>query len=557
MNSQSLRIALAQINPVVGDIEGNTKKIIAIARRAHNEHQASLMVYTELALTGYPPEDLLLRADMHPRVQVCLDRIKQSLEGVSVIVGAPLYEGGHLYNTAVVLHADGRQYNYYKNVLPNYGVFDEQRYFTAGTQPLVLDIQGVQVGVTVCEDIWFPAAVEASRVAGAEVIVSLNASPFDLDNLRHRECEAHGRVTESGLPLIYVNQVGGQDELVFDGHSLALNQQGEVVLRMPPFEEGIAAVTISTEGVLDDIAGDVVDSAGCEQSAPSAERSLALIYQALVCGVRDYMRKNGFAGAVLGLSGGIDSALTLAIAVDALGAGLGTDKVQAVMMPFDYTSQMSQEDAEKQANNLSVEYSVVPIAPAYKAFMGMLQGAFADTAMDTTEENIQARCRGLTLMALANKRHRLVLTTGDKSEMAVGYATLYGDMAGGFAPLKDVPKTTVYQLAEYRNRQAGYPLIPQRVIDRPASAELAPGQVDQDSLPPYDQLDAILQRYVEEDWSVDQIVDLGFDRATVARVVAMVVRNEHKRRQAPPGVRVSKRAFGKDRRYPITSGYVK
>ncbi len=541
MNSPSLRIALAQINPIVGDIEGNAGIIIAAAKRAREEFDAELVVYTELALTGYPPEDLLLRSDMYPRVEAGLDRIGRSLSGASLVVGAPLRENGHTYNAAVVLHADGSKRNYYKSELPNYGVFDEKRHFSAGTQALVCDIGGVRVGVTICEDIWFSKVVEASRVAGAQVIVSLNASPFDLDNQRRREIEARARVEECGLPLLYVNQIGGQDEIVFDGHSLVMDKRGKNVLRLPQFKEALGAITVSADGELGNISGHVDDPGD----------KMAVIYRALVCGVRDYVDKNGFAGAVIGLSGGIDSALTLAIAVDALGA----DRVQAVMMPFDYTSQMSKEDAALQANAMGVKYSVIPIAMAYTAFVELLRDEFAGLAADTTEENIQARCRGLILMAISNKKRSIVLTTGNKSEMAVGYATLYGDMAGGFAPLKDVPKTTVYQLAEYCNRAAGTVVIPQRVIDRPPSAELAPGQVDRDSLPPYDELDAVLGHYIEEDWSIDEIAESGFDRQMVARIVKMVVRNEYKRRQAPPGVRVSKRAFGRDRRYPITSRY--
>jgi len=546
MNSPSLRIALAQINPIVGDIEGNAGKIIAAARRARDEFDAALVVYTELALTGYPPEDLLLRSDMYPRVEAGLDRIRRSISDVSLIVGAPLRENGNTYNAAVVLHADGTQRDYYKAELPNYGVFDEKRHFSAGTQALVCDFGGVRVGVTICEDIWFSKVVENSRAAGAQVIVSLNASPFDLDNQRQREIEARARVRECGLPLLYVNQVGGQDEIVFDGHSLAMDKRGNNVLRLPQFEEALGAITVSADGELGNSSGHVDDPGD----------KLAVIYKALVCGVRDYVDKNGFAGVVIGLSGGIDSALTLAVAFDALGA----ERVQAVMMPFDYTAQMSKEDAALQAKILGVKYSVIPIAPAYKAFVELLRDEFAGFAADTTEENIQARCRGLILMAISNKKGSIVLTTGNKSEMAVGYATLYGatlygDMAGGFAPLKDVPKTTVFELAEYCNRAAGAVVIPQRVIDRPPSAELAPGQIDRDSLPPYEVLDAILRHYIEEDWSIDKIVDSGFDREMVVRIVKMVVRNEYKRRQAPPGVRVSKRAFGRDRRYPITSRY--
>ncbi|MEM7292055.1 MAG: NAD+ synthase, partial [Pseudomonadota bacterium] len=445
------------------------------------------------------------------------------------------------YNAAVLLESGEAQRRYYKHALPNYGVFDEKRHFTSDSEPLVFSLHGVSVGVTICEDIWFEHAAKKSCEAGAQVLVSLNASPFDLENRQQREAVMRDRVNAHGVPILYVNQVGGQDEIVFDGHSLAMDSSADVVLRMPQFAEALAAVTVSNSGELSNIRGD--------SYMPLSD--LDTIYAALVCGVRDYVNKNGFAGAVIGLSGGIDSALTLAIAVDALGA----ENVQAVMMPFEYTSQMSRDDAAAQAQTLGVEYSVIPIADAYHAFTTMLEPEFEGLGKDTTEENIQARCRGLLLMAISNKKRRIVLTTGNKSEMAVGYATLYGDMAGGFAPFKDVPKIQVYALAERCNARSGQEVIPQRVIDRPPSAELAPDQVDQDSLPPYDVLDDILARYIEDDWSVDEIADLGHDRDTVVRVIRMVVRNEYKRRQAPPGVRVSKRAFGRDRRYPITSGY--
>ena len=542
-SSPNLRIALAQINPTVGDIAGNAAKIIAAVQRSQREYGAALVVCTELVLTGYPPEDLLLRADMYPRIEAELETIQKHLNGVSVIVGTPWRERGKIWNAAVLLCPDGSRHNYYKAELPNYGIFDEKRYFSAGTQILVYPIGGVRVGVAVCEDIWFPTIAKATCTAGAQVIIALNASPFDLANQRQREGEAYARVVENGVPLLYVNQVGGQDEIVFDGHSLALDKRGEVVLRMPQFTEAIAALTVSSSGEVGEVTGDIG-----RRDTPTAS-----IYGALVCSVRDYIGKNGFTGAVIGLSGGIDSALTLAIAVDALGAA----RVQAVMMPFDYTSQMSREDAAQQADMLGVHYSSIPIGLAYQAFIDLLRDEFIGFDADTTEENIQARCRGLLLMAISNKKRRIVLATGNKSEMAVGYATLYGDMAGGFAPLKDILKTAVYKLAEYRNTVAGRDLIPKRVIERAPSAELAPGQVDRDSLPPYEQLDAVLQHYVEEDWSIEQIVTAGFQRDMVERVVGMVVRNEYKRRQAPPGVRVSRRAFGRDRRYPITSGYEK
>lgn len=536
----SLTVALAQLNMLVGDIEGNAQKIITTTRE-QADAGADLVVFPELALTGYPPEDLLLRPDLMVRVNAQLDLIAQVSRKTAVLVGHPWPEDGKLYN-ALSVYAEGRLLTrYYKQKLPNYGVFDELRYFSAGDKNALLELNGVRLGLLICEDLWFDAPVDALHAAGAEVIVSINASPYDQEKPQVRQRLLEGHCRRTGLPLLYLNQIGGQDELVFDGCSKVFNAQGEMTHRLAAFAEQVELVSLHKQQ-------DVLTITPMAQPAV-AQGLLAQTYQALVLAVRDYVTKNGFQGAVLGLSGGIDSALTLAIAVDALGA----DKVQAVMMPFRYTADISVADAKEEADLLGIEFDIVSIEPMFDAFMQQLAPMFAGTERDTTEENLQARCRGVMLMALSNKRRRLVLTTGNKSEMAVGYATLYGDMAGGFDVLKDVPKTLVFQLSEYRNTLSY--VIPQRVIDRPPSAELAPDQVDQDSLPPYDILDAILHAYVEQDKSVADLVAMGFEEEVVRKVIRLVDINEYKRRQAAVGPRITARNFGKDRRYPITSGF--
>lgn len=536
----SLTVALAQLNMLVGDIEGNAQKIITTTRE-QADAGADLVVFPELALTGYPPEDLLLRPDLMVRVNAQLDLIAQVSHKTAVLVGHPWPEDGKLYN-ALSVYAEGRLLiRYYKQKLPNYGVFDELRYFSAGDKNALLELNGVRLGLLICEDLWFDAPVDALHAAGAEVIVSINASPYDQEKPQVRQRLLEGHCRRTGLPLLYLNQIGGQDELVFDGCSKVFNAQGEMTHRLAAFAEQVELVQLHKQQ-------DVLTITPMAQPAV-AQGLLAQTYQALVLAVRDYVTKNGFQGAVLGLSGGIDSALTLAIAVDAL----GSDKVQAVMMPFRYTADISVADAKEEADLLGIEFDIVSIEPMFDAFMQQLAPMFAGTERDTTEENLQARCRGVMLMALSNKRRRLVLTTGNKSEMAVGYATLYGDMAGGFDVLKDVPKTLVFQLSEYRNTLSY--VIPQRVIDRPPSAELAPDQVDQDSLPPYDILDAILHAYVEQDKSVAELVAMGFEEEVVRKVIRLVDINEYKRRQAAVGPRITARNFGKDRRYPITSGF--
>jgi NAD+ synthase (glutamine-hydrolysing) len=537
-----MRVVMAQVNLLVGDIEGNAEKIIATAEEARHRLAPDLVVFPELTLAGYPPEDLLLRPSLNTRVTDALAAIGSRVS-VPVIVGYPAIRNGKRYNVAALLQPGETRpaREYFKQCLPNYRVFDEKRYFQPGDAPLVIEIEGFRLGITICEDIWYPEPVEQARAAGAEVVINLNASPFRLGKQQERFQQVARRARENQLPVLYCNLVGGQDELVFDGGSFAVDRQGEMVVQGSFCHDGLIPVDLARER------GQVVPR-GERLPAPDAEESL---YRALVLAVRDYIGKNGFSGAVLGLSGGIDSALTLAVAVDALGA----DQVEAVMMPYHYTAAISREDAAKQARTLGVSYHVLPIERPVEDFLALLEPLFGDLPRDTTEENLQSRCRGLLLMALSNKKGSLVLTTGNKSEMAVGYATLYGDMAGGFAVLKDVSKTWVYRLARWRNDRAGTAVIPERVIERPPSAELAPDQKDEDSLPGYDVLDQILELYVEQDCSAEATIRAGFDRETVYQVVKLVDRNEYKRRQAPVGPRVSRRAFGKDRRYPITNGW--
>jgi NAD+ synthase (glutamine-hydrolysing) len=538
--SQTLRVVMAQLNLRVGDVHGNVERIIEASLEAREQWRADVIVFPELTLCGYPPEDLLLRSSMQRRIEQGLQRLQDEVRGIYMVVGYPWLDGDQRYNACAVI-ADGVLLaTYYKQKLPNYRVFDEKRYFVAGFGPCVLDIKGVQLAVTICEDIWFAEPVAQAKAAGAQLMLSLNASPFHLEKQHERERILAQRVAEAGMPILYVNQVGGQDELVFDGGSCVIDAHGDVVQRAPAFVEGLYPVDFTVED------GTVMPRPAHCAPVPMLEAS---VYQALVLGVRDYVQKNGFKGVILGLSGGIDSALTLAVAVDALGA----EHVEAVMMPYHYTATISLDDAEAQAKALNVTYRVLPIAPMVDAFLATLAPVFEGLARDTTEENLQARCRGTALMAISNKKGYLVLTTGNKSEMAVGYATLYGDMAGGFDVLKDVPKTLVFRLCEYRN-SLGH-VIPQRVIDRPPSAELAPDQKDEDSLPAYPVLDEILRLYIEYDLSANAIIAEGFDEEMVKRVLRLVDINEYKRRQAAVGVRVTQRGFGRDRRYPITSGW--
>jgi NAD+ synthase (glutamine-hydrolysing) len=556
----SIKIALAQLDLLVGDVQGNLARVLAEAQRA-GARGAQLVVFPELALSGYPPEDLLFHRGLRAQVEQALDSLEAAVatgpELPAVLLGYPEYEGQQgaprIYNAASLLHRGSPRANYRKICLPNYRVFDEKRYFTAGNAAKVVELHGFRIGLLVCEDIWEPDPARAAQAAGAELLVIINASPYEQHKQRERETLLRSRVDEVRLPVVYVNLVGGQDELVFDGNSFVMDAAGKVVLRAQPFEEASPLIEFRR-----DAAGRAAPHTTAADVIAPELRTEESVYRALVLGVRDYVGKHAFPGVIMGLSGGVDSSLTLAIAVDALGA----DRVQVVMMPSRYTSQMSRDDAEAQARTLGVAYSVISIEDMFAATLAALAAQFAGRKPDTTEENIQARCRGLLLMAISNKTGRMLLTTGNKSEMAVGYATLYGDMNGGFAPIKDCSKLLVYRLAKYRNElcrtrgeYGGADMIPARVIEREPSAELRHDQKDTDSLPPYEVLDAILEAFIEEDLSVDEIVARGFDRAVVGRVLDMVKRNEYKRRQAPPGIRVSGRAFGRDWRYPITSGY--
>jgi len=535
-----LRIALAQLNLLVGDVRGNLEQIIGAARRARDELRADLVLYPELALSGYPPEDLLFHRGLRRQIEQALAELQSAVPEIGVLVGYPEYAQGRIYNAAALLRGGQLLAQHRKACLPNYKVFDEKRYFAAGTSPTLVDFEGFRLGILICEDVWEPEPCAALRALGAEALLVINASPYEIHKQREREQVMGARVRESGLPAAYVNLLGGQDELVFDGNSFAMDAHARVAMRAPPFEPGLYPVEFERA------AAGVAVRAGPVAAELSDEAS---VYRALITGVRDYVGKHGFPGAVIGLSGGVDSALTLAIAVDALGA----TRVHAVMMPSRYTSPMSREDAAEQARALGVSLSSISIEGMFAATLAALAQEFAGRAADATEENIQARCRGVLLMAISNKTGRMLLTTGNKSEMAVGYATLYGDMAGGFAPIKDCSKLLVYRLARYRNSLG--PAIPERVLTRAPTAELRPDQKDTDSLPPYEILDPILEGFIEEDLSVEEICARGFEREVVARVLDMVKRAEYKRRQAPPGVRVSRRAFGRDWRYPITSGY--
>ena len=555
-----MKIAIAQINATVGDLTGNVSRIVEFAARAQGAG-ATLMVTPELALCGYPPEDLLLREDFLAACDQALQDLAARAGNVTLVVGHPRVSDGKRYNSAAVIR-DGRIVGVYdKQRLPNYTVFDEERYFEPGGKPCVFGIDGVSFGVNICEDTWgaqgpvtarargdervginicadswSATAPRAAREAGANVLLVLNASPYHMDKQRVRHDIMRERVAETGLALVYANLVGGQDELVFDGGSFVLNREGVLTHQLPLFREDLGLVTL-TDG----------DPQPGVITAPLAQD--AEVYGALVTGVRDYINKNGFPGAIIGISGGIDSALTLAVAVDALGA----TRVRAVMMPSQYTAGMSVEDALAEARALNVRYTEIPIKPIFDAFLKSLSGEFKGLAADATEENLQSRIRGTLLMALSNKTGALVLTTGNKSEMGTGYATLYGDMAGGFAVLKDINKQLVYRLAHYRNGIS--PVIPRRVIERAPSAELRPDQTDQDSLPPYPVLDAIMEAYVEGDASPREIVAHGFAAADVERVVRLVRGSEYKRRQSPVGVRITPRGFGKDWRFPITNKF--
>ena len=534
----TLRIALAQDNFLVGSIPENAQKVRLLAQQAKAQ-QSDIIVFPELCLTGYPPEDLLFRPSLTPRINDALASLAD-IRDIVLVLGYPKVVQGQLYNIAGAWLNGQCLVEYAKQKLPNYQVFDEKRYFVEGQSASAFSYKNTCIALTVCEDIWHDEPVANAKALGAELILNLNASPFHINKQTERLSAVQQRARENQVAIAYVNLVGGQDELVFDGGSFVVNPSGEVVKEGLLFKEELT----------------VIDFDGKTKQFIRQDRAPALsveasVYQALVLGVRDYVQKSGFKGVVLGLSGGIDSGLVLAIAVDAL----GSESVNAVMMPYHYTSQMSLDDAAEEAQILGVNYSIIEIAPVVESFQQQLAPAFNGLTRDKTEENLQARSRGVLLMALSNKKGWLVLTTGNKSEMAVGYATLYGDMAGGFDVLKDVPKTLVFRLAEYRNSLCDKPVIPQRVIDRPPSAELAPDQKDEDSLPPYSILDAVLAAYIEHDMSAEAIVAEGFEREMVYRVIRMVDFNEYKRRQAAIGPRITQRGFGRDRRYPLVNAW--
>ncbi len=530
-----LRIAIAQINATVGDFAGNSARIVEYAESARQQG-ADLVLTPELALSGYPPEDLLLRPDFCAACEQELDALASRLQGIPVLVGHPERRGDRCFNAATLISDGARLATYYKQRLPSYEVFDEERYFDSGDGPCVITLKGVRCGVNICADVWEAGAADRARDAGAEVLLVLNASPYHIGKQQRRTEVLRERIASTRLPVVYANLAGGQDELVFDGGSFVLDSKGTLRCRLPQFEEALGMV-------------DFVDG---EPRATTVTHSPCLeaeIYQALVLGVRDYLGKNNFPGAIIGLSGGIDSALTLCIAVDALGA----ERVRAVMMPSPYTAELSLSEAREMVRRVGVRYDEIPIEPAMRTLDAMLAPQFAGLPSDITEENLQARIRGMLLMALSNKTGSLVLTTGNKSEMAVGYCTLYGDMAGGFAVIKDLSKTLVYRLSRWRNTVSH--AIPERIITRPPSAELKPGQTDQDSLPPYDVLDAIVEAYMEKDLSPRAIIATGYAEADVRRIVHLLKVSEYKRRQAPVGIRVTQRGFGKDWRYPITNRY--
>ncbi len=561
--SPSLTLAIAQLNVTLGDLAGNCQRILDACHQAA-AGGARLVLTPELSLCGYPPEDLLLRSgffrDCAQALAQLSQQLAQQLPGLSVVVGHPLLDGGRRFNAASVLRDGQVIAQYRKHTLPNYTVFDEQRYFEAGDAPCVFELDGLRLGINICEDVWGPQgpltanphhegrqragdgaewvaqAPRLAQQAGAQLLLVLNASPYHMRKQGSRYDVMRARVRETGLPMVFANLVGGQDELVFDGASFVLDAQGELTEQMAAFEEGVALVQLK----------DGVPQRGQVHSALSLE---AEVYQALCLGVRDYIGKNGFPGALIGLSGGVDSAITLCIACDALGA----ERVRAVMMPSQYTAEISLEDSRALVRNLGVRYDEWPIKPVFDGFLSTLEAEFRGLPVDATEENLQARIRGTLMMALSNKSGAIVLTTGNKSEMAVGYATLYGDMAGGFAVIKDIAKTLVYRLCAYRNQL--HADIPERILTRAPSAELRPDQTDQDSLPPYESLDAIMADYMENDMSPSEIIARGHRPEDVKRVVELIHRNEYKRRQAPVGIRVTHRGFGKDWRYPITSKY--
>jgi NAD+ synthase (glutamine-hydrolysing) len=534
--TQNLKIVLAQLNFHVGDLSGNLKKLIHAATTARDDHHADMIIFPELAITGYPPEDLLFRKAFIDAALESLNQFKETVRDIYCVIGHPLANNKKLYNACSVIYNGQIIGCYSKQFLPNYSIFDEYRYFTPGTTPCVVSIKGIPIGITICEDLWHETPIKLAVGLGARLILSPNASPFEMDKHERRQEILENRAKETHCPIVYVNCVGGQDELVFDGGSMVINSQGHICQQAGFFNEVLFPIDCVVRE--NEVHFDLQTI-----SLPSKEE---LIYKALVLGVHDYVEKNHFPGALIGVSGGIDSALVLAIAVDSL----GKDKIKAIVMPSRYTSEMSMQDAMTLINNTGVEHQIISIEPAFNSFLQSLE---LTGKPGVTEENIQSRCRGTLIMAISNKTGRIVLTTGNRSEMTVGYATLYGDMAGGLDVLKDIPKTWVYRLAHYRNQLSQ--VIPQRVIDRAPTAELAPHQKDEDSLPPYSILDQILELYLNQELSRDDIIAQGFDSVIVNKVVDLINKSEYKRRQAPIGIRVNHKAFGRDRRYPITSGF--
>ncbi len=535
--SNTITFALAQSHFLVGDISANAEKMRTLAIEARTQG-ADVIVFPELSLLGYPPQDLLLRPNLSGRIKAALANLSD-IEDIVMIVGYPHVDHHGTFNSAAILHNGHQKGFYHKQFLPNYGVFDERRYFDKGRNQVLFDYKGVTIGLLICEDLWEKNLIAELKEQGADLVISLNASPFERDKQEIRKTMLTKRSSENKLPILYVNAVGGQDDLVFDGGSMAVQADGVIAHEASRFMSQLLLTTL-------DVATTTFDT---QAKAPLSLSRESEMYQALVVGLRDYVNHSGFTGVIIGLSGGIDSALTLCIAVDALGA----DKVYAVMMPYEYTSKISLEDAQAQARRLNVSYTVCPIFDAVEGIRHTLAPLFNKSPADTTEENIQARARGVILMALSNKFGHLVITTGNKSELAVGYSTLYGDMAGGFDVLKDVYKTQVYDLASYRNRLEDTPVIPERVITRPPSAELRADQTDQDSLPDYEILDGILSLYIDEDMGYQDIIDKGFEAELVAKTIAMVNNSEFKRVQSPIGTKISHKAFGRERRYPLVN----
>lgn len=542
MAHKRISVGVIQANPIVGDIQGNLNLAISAIEDIASKETPDIFLLTEMFITGYPPEDLILRDDLLDQSYEAIQKLTEIKPESFIVIGYPKKEGESIYNCAGVLRNHSIITEYKKQELPNYEVFDEKRYFVSGSSPGIFEVNGLRVALSVCEDIWHEKVVKQAQENGANLMLNINASPFHLRKIEDRKRLISGHSAKYKLPIIYANQVGGQDELVFDGTSMAMDGNGKQVLQLDKFK--------SDSRIISFVENDDVLIAEDEMVIPE-DNELEEVYQALVIGAKDYIEKNKFPGVIIGSSGGIDSALTAVIAADAI----GPDKVRTYMMPFKFTSDMSVEDAQKLAENLGLQHSVIPIGDIYDSFSKGLEKEFKGKEKDITEENLQSRCRGVILMALSNKSGDLVLTTGNKSETAVGYSTLYGDTAGGFGVLKDVPKTMVYELSRYRNTISK--VIPERIIERPPTAELAPDQKDTDSLPDYDILDKIIELYVEQDKSKEEIESLGVGNDVIERVLRLIDISEYKRRQAPLGVKITSRGFGKDRRYPITNKFIK